>query len=78
MAGAYPIIVGNGYYQITVCVAATLPCMTDAGKATTFFLTATPVGAQAADAQCGTFTLDSTGVQSVTGTDAATPSKCWN
>ncbi len=78
MAGAYPITVGSGYYQITVCVAAALPCTADAGKGSTFFLTATPVGAQAGDAQCGSFTLDSTGVQAVTGTDAATPSNCWN
>ena len=76
--GSWPLRVGSGYYQITACVAATTACGTDAGTGQAFLLTAQPVGAQAGDTQCGSFTLDSTGLQKVTGTSAGTPSSCWN
>lgn len=39
-----------------------------------FQLTATPVGSQAGDAGCTTFTLTSGGVRGATGT---TPNQCW-
>jgi type IV pilus assembly protein PilE len=78
LAGAYPIAVGSGYYQVTVCVSGALPCAADAGNGTAFLLTATPVpgSSQAGDSHCGSFTLDNTGVQAVTG--AAGASTCWN
>ena len=75
-SGTFPQSVGNGYYQISVCVNATLPCAADAGTGTAFLLTATPAGTQAADTACGSFTVDSTGAQAVTG--SATASSCWN
>ena len=44
-----------------------------AGTRTTYLLTATPQGAQAADA-CGNFTLSQEGVRGVTGLSVA---ECW-
>ena len=77
-SGSWPLKVGSGYYQITACVAATTACGTDAGTGQAFLLTAEPVGAQVGDTQCRSFTLDSTGLQKVTGTSSGTPSSCWN
>jgi type IV pilus assembly protein PilE len=77
-SGTWPLKVGSGYYQITACVAANTTCGTDAGTGQAFLLTAQPVGAQANDTQCGSFTLDSTGLQKVTGTSSGSPSTCWN
>jgi len=42
---------------------------------TTFSLSATPQGAQATDAACGTFGIDQTGQRTITGT--ATLTECW-
>jgi len=76
----WPLKVGSGYYQISVCVNTTTACTADAGTGQAYLLTAQPVpgGSQASDTQCGSFTLDNTGMQNVTGTSAATPSSCWN
>jgi type IV pilus assembly protein PilE len=74
-SGTFPLRVGNGYYQVSVCVAAQAPC--GEGTAATggvFLLTATPVGPQASDMQCTSFSLDNTGAQSATGTGAVA---CW-
>jgi type IV pilus assembly protein PilE len=66
-AGAFPVQVGGGYYQINVTAAS----------ATSFTATATPIAAQAADAtQCGTFTIDNTGQQLVSGGTGAVT--CWS
>ena len=77
-SGAWPLTVGSGYYQITACVAADTACASDAGKGQAFLLKADPVGTQTGDTQCSSFTLDSTGLQKVTGTSSGTPSTCWN
>jgi type IV pilus assembly protein PilE len=73
---AYQVTVGSGYYQVNVCVAATIPASCGsaqtAGTGATYLLTAVPIGAQAKDTTCGTFTLDNTGAQS-----AAATSGCW-
>lgn len=78
-SGTFPISIGGNYYTIQACVAAaasvTAGC-SDAGTGATFLLTATPVNGQAGDSVCGTYTVDSTGAQSVTGTAGATT--CWN
>ena len=76
-AGAFPQTVGGGYYQLTVCVANTAPCGPNAATATgsVFLLTATPVGTQASDTQCTSFTLDNLGVQSATGSSSGA---CWS
>lgn len=50
----------------------------DAGfTATTYTLRATPLGAQANDAQCLAFTLTEAGQRGVTGSANATPEQCW-
>lgn len=77
-SGTWPLKVGSGYYQITACVAANTACAADTGKGQAFLLTAAPVGAQAGDTQCSSFTLDSTGLQKVTGSSSGSPSSCWN
>src|SRR6185437_13873339 len=43
----WPLTVGSGYYQLSVCVAATSPCKGAAATGSVFLLTATPVGKQA-------------------------------
>lgn len=63
---ALPQNVGNNYYQIDV----------PAASATAFTATATPINDQVNDTSCGTFSIDNTGTQSVTG--AAGIATCWN
>jgi type IV pilus assembly protein PilE len=65
------VITGStAYYQMSVAYAAAQPA--------SFVATATPVGVQlTADTQCGSFKLDNTGAQSVTGTSSSTPADCW-
>ncbi len=65
-SGAWPVTVGGGFYQINVTAAS----------ATAFTATATPINGQASDSICGTYTLDNTGTQTVSGTGGATT--CWN
>jgi len=55
---------GNGYYQLTAVATAT-----------TYTLTANPVGAQQGDAACGSFSVNQLGVQTVSGT--STVASCW-
>jgi type IV pilus assembly protein PilE len=74
-SGTFPQVIGSGYYQVGVCVAATAPCgSSSATTGSIFLLQATPVGSQTADTLCTSFTLDSTGVQAATGTTSST---CW-
>lgn len=62
------LVVGNGYYQVTVTSAAAIP-PAPAG----FSVVATAIGAQAKDTSCLTFKVDQTGAQTSTpATD------CWN
>ena len=56
----------NGYYLGTSMIST---------DGTQYVLTATPQGSQAADTQCGSFTLDSSNTRGVTGTSSA--SDCW-
>ena len=67
--------VGSGYYTIAVCSPA---CNAGGPAAPSYSITATPVAgtSQAQDAQCTSFTVDSTGAQSQTGTGAA--GYCWS
>jgi type IV pilus assembly protein PilE len=71
----------NGYYTITVaCIAAAgggLACDPNANapNGPSYYLTATPVGTQANDTQCGTFAVDSLGNQFTTGTLPS--AQCW-
>lgn len=54
-------------YQVTVAVNNATP--------TRFTLTATPQGAQAGDAECGSFTLNEVNQRGITGT--GTVQRCW-
>ena len=84
---AWPAQTPNGYYQITwgggpnqSCIAAqgaALACDGNANAPTgpSYYLTATPIGTQARDTQCGTFAVDSLGNQYASGTLGN--AQCW-
>ena len=61
----FPITVGSGYYSVTVAIPTP----------TSYTITATPVGSQAADTTCATLSVNQLGVQSSTGTGTA--ATCW-
>ena len=65
-AGNFPVQVGSAYYQINVTNAT----------GTAFTATAAPINSQTSDAQCGTFTIDNTGQQTVSGPTGALT--CWS
>lgn len=81
---AFPVTIGSGYYQLTVCIAtvagATPGCDPNGGAPTapSYYITATPVAGQtqAADAQCTSFSVDSTGAQFATGSSGT--AYCWS
>jgi type IV pilus assembly protein PilE len=74
-----------GYDSATCAAAVILPFTTPDGTytvdfgedptASTYQLTATPQGTQTEDTTCGTFGLDQTGLQTITG--ASTIAECW-
>jgi type IV pilus assembly protein PilE len=71
-----PFTVGNGYYQIsalTVVPAVAPVNATSVGTPATYSITAQPIGQQANDSACLTFTITSGGVQTSTGTGTT----CW-
>jgi type IV pilus assembly protein PilE len=81
--GAYPVVVGNGYYQVAApaITLANAPTATTAGTAAIFVLTATTVATsdQAKDTTCATFVVKSDGTQTsqnAGGTD--TTATCWH
>jgi len=79
VGGAFPALVGpDNYYTITVCSpAANCDPNANPPPAPSYYITATPVAGttQATDAQCTSFSVDSTGQQFATGT---LPSQqCW-
>jgi len=59
-AAGWPITVGSGYYQVTVCSPA---CAPSAVAAPSYTVIATPVGTQVNDTACQGFAVDSTGAQ---------------
>ena len=65
----YPV--GTGYYTVTVNLVAAAP-----GVPAGYTILATPVGDQANDLQCTSFTLSSTGQQTATG-GATASVQCW-
>ena len=72
-AVSYPMLIGNGYYTINVVVVPPAP-----GVPAQYTITATPVGNQAQDAGCASFTVDQQGnrlATDVTGADAS--ATCW-
>ncbi len=80
-AGAWPVTVGTGYYQVQtpVVVAAVPPtAAVPGGVPATFSITALPIGVQVNDAACASFTITSAGVKKATGTDPNANADCWN
>jgi type IV pilus assembly protein PilE len=72
-SGSFPVTVGSGYYQIAAPVVV-------AGSTTavaTFSITATPIGTQVNDTSCASFTINSQGQQSATGSDPSPSVDCW-
>jgi len=74
---AFGIPVGNGYYFLTVCSPATVACAPNPPPAPSYSVLATPVAGQSQvnDAQCTSFSVDSTGQQFATGSQTA--AYCW-
>jgi type IV pilus assembly protein PilE len=72
--------VGSGYYNITnITVVAAVPptALIPGGTPATYSITATAVGQQANDTACATFTINSAGLQTATGTDSNPNVDCW-
>lgn len=71
-ATAWPVDVApNDYYSVSVQMnPAAIP-------SPSFIVTATAIGAQAADTACATLSVDSTGAQTATGSGANASSTCW-
>lgn len=71
--GTFPQPIGNNYYQVSICVAAALPCTGNAAIGSVYLLTATAINTQTKDTACLTFSVDSSGQQTAT-----TTGTCWN
>lgn len=73
--GAWPLPVGSGYYQVTVCSPACAPSAI--ATVPSYTVTATPVAGQSQvnDAQCTSFSVDSVGQQYAAG--SGTVAYCW-
>jgi type IV pilus assembly protein PilE len=72
---ALPVVVGGGYYSLSVCSPA---CAPSAVAAPSYTVTATYVGNQTRDRQCASFSVDSTGRQfAVDSTGADATQYCW-
>jgi len=70
---AFPLVVGDGYYQINVVVVAPAP-----GAPAQYTITATPIGDQANDTGCASFTVDQQGNRLATDSTGADSSvTCW-
>jgi type IV pilus assembly protein PilE len=74
----FQVGVGSNYYQVSVCVGATIPTSCGSAQAintaAAYYLVAVPQGQQAKDTSCGNYTLDNTGVQGNSGTSTT---GCW-
>jgi len=77
-AGAFPQLVGSGYYTITVTVPD--PAFVAAGGiGPSFVITATPVGTQVNDTDCQSFSDNQIGKQSsLNSAPADSTPICWN
>jgi type IV pilus assembly protein PilE len=61
----WPVTVGSGYYQVTVVTP----------DASSYTITATPLGTQLNDTTCATLSVNQLGAQTSTGTGTA--ATCW-
>ena len=76
--GAFPIVVGSGFYQVTATVPDPGQPAPGPTQPPTFLLTATPVGVQIQDVTCSQYTVNNQGTQQAFdngGTDTTTT--CW-
>ena len=72
---ALPVVIGGGYYQLSVCSPA---CAPSAVAAPSYTVTATAVGGQLRDLQCFSFSVDSTGRQfALDSANADATQFCW-
>ncbi|HUA89600.1 MAG TPA: type IV pilin protein, partial [Steroidobacteraceae bacterium] len=79
-AGGWPMVVGSGYYQVTVTVCGIgANCGPGGIPGPSYFVQADPVAtqSQAKDTQCGSFIVDSVGGQYIAG-GSQTAQYCWN
>ena len=73
--GAWPVIVGSGYYQVNA------PVITAAGigAPATYTIQAVPINSQAADTACNLFQVTSTGVQTALNSGGIdNTAVCWH
>ena len=76
---ALPIVVGSGYYTLSVCSPACAPSTITTTPSYT--VTATPVAgqSQALDSACQSFSVDSTGTQFASNSGGGnTTTTCWS
>lgn len=64
-----PATTENGWYTVAIANGA---------NATTFSATATATGAQTADGDCATFTINALGVRSATNSGGSASTVCWD
>lgn len=69
-AGSFPTV-GSGYYTVGIAVS------NPPGAPSSFKITATTAGPQAADTLCQQFIIDQTGNQTATGTAPNPSTYCW-
>jgi type IV pilus assembly protein PilE len=70
---AFPQIVGSGYYQVNVAVAAAAPPLPPS-----YTITAIPLGTQQNDTTCAVFSINQIGQQSSQNSGGAdTTATCW-
>jgi type IV pilus assembly protein PilE len=75
---AFPV--GSGWYNVLVSVNPAIPPappLSPAGTPATYTITATATGQQLPDTACATFTINSAGQQTATGTDVNASVDCW-
>ena len=76
--GNFPMVVGSGYYQVTVAVPDPNQPAPAAGQPPTYALTATPLGDQVNDTTCAVFTVNQLGQRtSVNNGGADSTTSCW-
>ncbi len=81
--GAWPQVIGSGYYNVTVCAVGpglAAACPPSNQTAPGYAITATPVAgqSQAADSKCQSFSVDNTGTQwAFDGLGNNTTAFCW-
>jgi type IV pilus assembly protein PilE len=73
----FPITINSGYYSVNVTTVAAVVTAGNPPQPAQYTITATPLGTQANDANCATFSLDQSGKQTATGSATAS-ADCWH